>query len=103
MALVKDTIYFNLKVSDGQPSPTFTKTCLVNSSLGLQISKALAARVQRDCDVQNLAGWQKNSVTGLSWSLSGEGLLPTDLVEDAFNWSKDTKAREIQLEIYETL
>lgn len=94
--------YFGLKLGDGAETEAFTKTCLVNSSIGLEMSSEVAATIVKDCADDDVIPWAINDKVSSSATLSGEGTLGTADIAAFTTWLNDSATKNIELEIYAT-
>lgn len=94
--------FIGLLTGDGEASETFTKTCLVNSSVGLEMSKEASTTVVRDCTDNDVVPWAITDAISKSATISGEGLLDTAVIASFTTWLDQNATKNVKLEIYAT-
>lgn len=88
-----------VKIGDGGGPEVFTHTCLINAARGIQFTSTTNDVIVPDCADPEAPGWLERNKDGLGATITGAGVLATDLIEDFFNWYKGKDTRNIQVAV----
>lgn len=89
---------FRVLLGDGESPETFSAPCGFNQR-SLNRTKELTEIELVDCDDDDAAAWVGREVKSLSWSITGEGVLPQESVRLWENFFNSSSSLNVRLEL----
>lgn len=86
-----------IKIGDGANPEVFSNDCTINTDRGIQFQSQGQDVYVPDCTDPETPAWRDHNITGLSATLSGNGVLDTDSIEDFDAWFRSGAAKNIQV------
>jgi hypothetical protein len=87
-----------VKIGNGATPETFSETCLINTSRGIEFSGSPIENLIPYCDnSEDLPGWMEREMDGLSATITGAGILDTPSLEAFWDWFKSGASKNIQV------
>lgn len=85
-------------LGDGESPETFSAPCGFNQR-SLNRSKALTEIEVNDCDDEDEPAWVGREVQSLTWSVTGEGVLPQESVRMWEDFFSSANSRNVRIEM----